>query len=198
MIVYRRLFSAMRYRNRYRSCMVCLAVGREVIDRAAGNPLGDAYALHAESVRRAAYAVVRDSDLAEDVTQEVFLAMWVHPERYDPERGTFESLLRVMARSRALDAVRRGAAAQRACDRLRAEPVAETPDPVEFVAAASRNRELRRAVARLPRDQRASISLAYWGDMTAEQVATVHGIPHGTAKSRIRIGLSKLRRDFEA
>lgn len=178
---------------------MCLVVGSAVTYRDASNPLADAYAQHAESVRRAAYSVVRDSDLAEDVTQEVFLAMWIRPERFDPERGTFESLLRVMAKSRALDAARRSSAADRARDRLRAEPVAEAaPDPVDSVASASRNRELRRAVARLPYDQRTAISLAYWGDMTAGQVATMYGVPHGTAKSRIRIGLTKLRRDLGA
>ena len=163
------------------------------------DPLADAYEQHAESVRRAAYAVVRDADLAEDVTQDVFLAMWLRPERYDPTRGSFESLLRVMAKSRALDAARRTSAAQRARDRLKAEPVFNhAPDPIDSVVASSRRRELRGAVARLPREQRASISLAYWGDMTAEQVATVHGVPRGTAKSRIRIGLNKLRREIEA
>ncbi|HEX8646407.1 MAG TPA: RNA polymerase sigma factor [Thermoleophilaceae bacterium] len=171
----------------------------EVSGGSSSHPLAEAYEQHAESVRRAAYAVVRDADLAEDVTQDVFLAMFVRPERFDPGRGTFEGLLRVMAKSRALDAARRASAAQRARDRLRAEPVADSSaDPVDSLLATTRGRELRRAVAQLPPDQRASISLAYWGDMTADQVATLHRVPRGTAKSRIRIGLDKLRRDFEA
>ena len=159
--------------------------------------LADAYRRHAESVRRTAYSVVRDSDLAEDVTQDVFLAIWVRPERFDPDRGTFESLLRVMARSRALDAARHTSAGERARVKLRGEVRSlASPDPAETVVAASTGRELRGAVARLPREQRDSISLAYWCDMTSDQVATVHGVPRGTAKSRIRIGLDKLRRDL--
>jgi RNA polymerase sigma-70 factor (ECF subfamily) len=174
-------------------------VGRTAVISGSRSHLAEAYELHADSVRRAAYSVVRDSDLAEDVTQDVFLAMWLRPERFDPERGSFEGLLRVMAKSRALDAARRKSAAQRASDRLKAEPVtASAPDPVDSVVAAARGRDLRQAVARLPIEQRASISLAYWGDMTADQVATAHHVPRGTAKSRIRIGLDKLRRDFEA
>jgi len=167
-------------------------------DRPVRPPLAQAYAQHAEAVRRAAYAVVRDRELADDVTQDVFLAVWLRPDRFDPERGTFLSLLRVMARSRALDAARHGRAGERARDRLKAEVVTRAaPDPAEIVIAAGRARELRGAVARLPVEQRASVGLAYWGDLTADQVATHHRVPHGTAKSRIRIGLSKLRRELD-
>jgi RNA polymerase sigma-70 factor (ECF subfamily) len=164
----------------------------------ADHPLALAFERHAESVRRTAYSVVRDSELADDVTQEVFLALWVRPDRFDPSRGTFVSLLRVMARSRALDAARHGRAGDRAHERLRNEvATAAAPDTAEVVVAASRARELRGAVARLPAEQRESVALAYWGDLTADQVATAHGVPHGTAKSRIRIGLAKLRHEFD-
>jgi RNA polymerase sigma-70 factor (ECF subfamily) len=168
-------------------------------DRPAGPTLADAYRHHAESVRRAAYSVVRDSDLADDVTQDVFLALWIRPDRFDPERGSFGSLLRVMAKSRALDAARHARAGDRARTRLRAEPrPAVAPDTADVVVASTRAVELRRALARLPAEQRDSLSLAYWGGLSAEEVATVHGIPHGTAKSRMRLGLAKLRRDLPA
>ena len=174
--------------------MATTAIG----DRPAGPALADAYRHHAESVRRAAYAVVRDRDLADDVTQEVFLALWVRPERFDPSRGTFEALVRVMAKSRALDAARHARAGDRACIRLRAEPGATAaPDTADVVASATRGIELRRAVARLPAEQRDSLSLAYWGGFSADEVATIHGVPHGTAKSRMRLGLAKLRRDLD-
>ncbi len=175
-------------------------MGREaVIEQAEERELGAAYERHADTVRRAAFSVVRDSALAEDVTQEVFLALWVRPDRYDPERGSFESLLRVMARSRALDAARRTNAIQRAHDRLQDQRVTGRPtgdDPAESVTNDLQSRRLRRAVRDLPTEQREAIGLAYWGELTAAEVAARHGIPHGTAKSRIRIGLKKLRRDF--
>jgi RNA polymerase sigma-70 factor (ECF subfamily) len=167
-------------------------------DGPAGQPLAEAYRHHADSVRRAAYSVVRDPELADDVTQEVFLALWVRPDRFDPARGTMESLLRVMAKSRALDAARSAQAGQRARDRLAAEPgEPSTSDPADHVATASGARQLRRAVARLPVEQRDSLALAYWGGLTAGQVAALHGVPHGTAKSRMRIGLAKLRRELD-
>jgi RNA polymerase sigma-70 factor (ECF subfamily) len=174
-------------------------VQREAVTgQAAGQELGAAFALHAETVRRAAFSVVHDSALAEDVTQEVFLAMWLRPERYDPGRGSFEGLLRVMARSRALDAARRAGAVQRAHDRLKDQPdrVSAGGDPAEAVTNDLQSRRLRHAVRDLPSEQREAIGLAYWGEMTAAEVAACRGIPHGTAKSRIRIGLKKLRRDF--
>ena len=167
-------------------------------EQGAGISLAEAYERHAESVRRAAYSVVRDCALAEDVAQDVFLALWVRPDRYDPDRGTFERLLRVMARSRALDAARRSTAARRAHERLQGQVDASrtaTEDPADAVAAASEGRALRDAVMRLPTDQRETISLAYWGELTSEEVAARHGVPLGTAKSRIRIALAKLGRD---
>ena len=156
------------------------------------------YARHAETVRRAAYSVVRDRALAEDVTQDVFLALWLRPDRYDARRGSFEGLLRVMARSRALDAVRHAGAVQRAHDRLQDQPEADRPaaDPADAVTNELQSRRLRRAVRDLPAEQREAIGLAYWGELTVAEVAAHRGIPHGTAKSRIRIGLTKLRRDF--
>ena len=161
--------------------------------------LASTYEQHAESVRRTAFSVVRDPALAEDVTHDVFLALCTRPERYDPERGSLESLLRVMARSRALDAARRAGAAQRAHVRLQHEPdepARMTADPADAVPNELRARRLRRAVSELPEEQREAITLAYWGEFSAAEVAREHGIPHGTAKSRIRIGLTKLRRDF--
>jgi RNA polymerase sigma-70 factor, ECF subfamily len=178
---------------------VCEVVTQEGSRAGAGlEELAATYEAHADSVRRTALAVVRDPALAEDVTQDVFLALWSRPERYDPQRGSVESLLRVMARSRALDAARRAGAAQRAQVRLcrEADEPERAADPADAVPNELRARRLRRAVRELPDDQRTAITLAYWGEFSAAEVARVYGIPHGTAKSRIRIGLKKLRRDF--
>ena len=190
-----------RRRNRYRSCTVRAAVGRDqVTGTDVHAALADAYEEHAESIRRAAYSVVQDSELAEDVTQDVFLALWTRPDRYDPDRGTVESLLRVMARSRALDAARRTTASQRARDRLEGQTVVAErtePDLADGVAAELRARKLRNAILALPPEQRETISLAYWGQLTSEEVAAHHGVPLGTAKSRLRLGLTKARANLK-
>src|SRR3712207_1089890 len=76
------------------------------------------YRRHQPAVFRAAHAVLQDRVLAEDVAQDVFLALWRRPDRYDPRRGDIGPYLRLMARSRALDLWRTSRTGQRAVDRL--------------------------------------------------------------------------------
>ena len=121
---------------------------------------------------------------------------------FDARRGELATYLRLMARSRALDLWREGQAAGRASDRLKivvsgAEArVDETP-----VAALERDdarERVREALRRLPEPQREALVLAYWGGMTADEIARREHVPLGTAKSRIRLGMQKLRQDCPA
>jgi RNA polymerase sigma-70 factor (ECF subfamily) len=155
------------------------------------------YDEHHRSVFAAALGIVRNQALAEDVTQDVFLKLWRDPARYDARRGELGSYLRLMARSRALDLYREGQARGRASDRLslvagRDEGrVDERPEP-----AAAREEDrgtVRQALRTLPDPQREALVLAYWGGLTADQIAARAGVPVGTVKSRIRLGLTKLR-----
>jgi RNA polymerase sigma-70 factor (ECF subfamily) len=134
---------------------------------------------------------------AEDVTQEVFLRLWRRPDTFDARRGELGSYLRLMARSRALDLWRESQAAGRASDRLKlvvgraVERVDDSPAP-----AAERHdahTTVRAALAALPMAQREALVLAYWGGLTADEIARRSQVPLGTAKSRIRLGLAKLR-----
>ena len=107
-----------------------------------------------------------------------------------------------MARSRALDLWREGQAAGRASDRLKLV-VAKEESRVEDRPAPMAEREsdrtaVRDALRHLPEPQREAVVLAYWGGLTADQIAKRAGVPLGTAKSRIRLGLAKLREEFEA
>ena len=152
------------------------------------------YEQHKADVFRAAASVLRDAALAEDVTQEVFLALW-RGGGYDHTRGSLGPYLRLVARSRALDVWRSNRTRQRAIDRLqesaRLHPaVAEEPSHV-VVRATDRERA-RRGVRNLPADQRQAIGLTYWAGLTAQQVADVQDVPLGTAKSRVRLALRKL------
>jgi RNA polymerase sigma-70 factor, ECF subfamily len=100
-----------------------------------------------------------------------------------------------MARSRALDIARSDSAGARAGDRLAAiveadPPQAERPD--ERVEARDRSTRLRAAVGRLPKLQREAVALAFWGDLPAREIAERTGVPLGTARSRLRLGIEKL------
>lgn len=144
-----------------------------------------------------AHGILRDREAAEDVVQEVFLRLG-RDGRFDASRGPLVAFVRMAARSRALDVLRRGKAAERTRERFaRAEPPGSPgqDDPgTAAVATADRDR-LRAAVRALPELQREAVALAFWGDMTQAEVAVRTGTPVGTAKSRVRLGLQRLRDD---
>jgi RNA polymerase sigma-70 factor, ECF subfamily len=161
-----------------------------------------AYDDHARGAYRAAYRVLGDAAQAQDVVQDVFLKLWRQPGKFDARRGELGSYLRLMARSRALDLWREGQAAGRASDRLklgvaREEGRADERPDVAAEHDAQRS-TVRDALRELPPVQREAIVLAYWGGLTADEIARRSNVPLGTAKSRIRLGLAKLRGDFEA
>lgn len=160
------------------------------------------YDAHARGVHAAAARVLGDPVRAQDVVQDVFLRLWRRPDRFDPRRGEIGTFLRLMARSRALDLWREGEAAGRASDRLRdavatAAPRADGRPDAEV--PARRDRALvHAALRRLPAPQREALILAYWGGLSADQIARRAGVPLGTAKSRIRLALSRLRVELAA
>ena len=129
--------------------------------------------------------------------QDVFLRLWRRPRSFDERRGALGSYLRLMARSRALDLWREAQAAGRASDRLKVVVADEDPRRRRPARAAAERAQTRGvlgdALRRLPEAQREALVLAYWGGLTADEVARRSEVPLGTAKSRIRLGLSKLR-----
>ncbi len=160
-----------------------------------------AYDEHAPGVYGAAYRILGNQAQAQDVAQDVFLRIWRKPARFDAKRGELGSYLRLMARSRALDLWREGQAAGRASDRLKVV-VAQDEPRVEDRPSAAVERDderetIRAALRKLPSAQREALVLAYWGGLTADQIATRAGVPLGTAKSRIRLGRATLRDEVE-
>jgi RNA polymerase sigma-70 factor (ECF subfamily) len=155
------------------------------------------YAAHARRVYANAYRILRDPAKAEDIVQDVFLRLWLHPDRFDEGRGELGSYLALMARSRALDVARSESAAARATDRLTQAVEADPPHverPDERAEARDRSTRLRAAVTRLPKLQREAVALAFWGDLPAREIAERTGVPLGTARSRLRLGIEKLER----
>lgn len=158
-----------------------------------------AYRAHARRVAAAARRVLGDPVAAEDVAQEVFMRLWERPHLYDPRRGSLAAFLSVMARSRALDRHRAESALDRA--RLRFadveafKPVAAEPAQDELERRDERER-LRQALLRLPHTQRQTVALAYGRELNSAEIARVMHVGRATARSRLRLGLGKLRADL--
>jgi RNA polymerase sigma-70 factor (ECF subfamily) len=139
--------------------------------------------------------LVGDEASARDVCQEVFVGLWQRPDRFDPERASLRTWLAVVARRRAIDLLRQRGRRQRREERAAAVAGVVAPPDIEEAAEAMVDGELlRTALAELPDEQRHAIELAFLEGLTHREVAVRLGIPEGTAKSRIRLGLSRLAR----
>jgi RNA polymerase sigma-70 factor, ECF subfamily len=159
-----------------------------------------AYRAHERRVRAAAQRVVVDPGAAEDVTQEVFLKLWQRPDLFDDKRGSLAAFLCVMARSRALDRLRSEGALDRARLRLAEHFAVLEPgtdeEPVAALVRRDENEDLRRAMLRLPAAQREALTLAYGGEMNSVEIARRTHVGRATARSRLRLGIGKLRADL--
>jgi RNA polymerase sigma-70 factor, ECF subfamily len=158
-----------------------------------------AYRTHQRRVRAAAQRVVADAATAEDVVQEVFLKLWMRPQLFDSRRGSLAAFLCVMARSRALDRLRADGAQDRARGRLaehRALEPASTEPPVAALERRDEREALRRALLRLPHAQREALTLAYGRELSSVEIARHTHVGRATARSRLRLGLGKLRADL--
>ena len=159
--------------------------------------LSDLYDQFGSYVFGLAARVIGDRNAAEDVTQEVFLSIWERPEAFEPSRGRLRTFLGTLAHRRAVDLVRREEARRRRAARD-AATMMPVPDVGELAMAIVTAEQVRAEVERLPQDQRSAIELAYFGGRTYRQVAEELGIPEGTAKSRMRLGLARIAQALEA
>ncbi|GAB2924127.1 MULTISPECIES: sigma-70 family RNA polymerase sigma factor [Streptomyces] len=148
----------------------------------------------AGSVLAVARAVLRDPAQSEEVAQEVLVEVWRTAPRYRPERGTAVNWILTLAHRRAVDRVRSVEAA--AARDHRAALLARTPefDEVsEQVEARLEREQVRRCLRTLTEIQRQAVTLAYYRGLTYSQVAEALTLPLGTAKTRLRDGLIRLR-----
>lgn len=156
--------------------------------------LREAITAYGNLVHGMARRVLGEPSLAEEVAQDTFLALWRRPGAFDPERGSLLSFLLAVARNKAIDLVRKEESRRRRADAL----IAESKVPGRTVGDGEANRidernEVKEALAKLSNVQREAIVLAYFGGRTYREVAVELGIPEGTAKTRLRDGLSRLR-----
>jgi RNA polymerase sigma-70 factor (ECF subfamily) len=158
---------------------------------------GDALAALYDRYGRLAYSLAQritgDASEAEDVVQESFLAFWRQAARVDPARGA-KSYLMTIVHHRAIDLIRRRTGRpERTLETLEAMP-ARTPDPVEIASMTEDHDRVRAAVNGLPDDQRRAVELTYFGGLTIAEMAEQEAIPLGTAKSRLRLAMDRMRK----
>ena len=154
---------------------------------------------HADAAFSLAYRMCGRHAIAEDVTQEAFLAIWRGGARYDRARAGVRTWVLGIVHHRAVDALRRhDVHARRRAGDDALEDSLEARERTDVQALDNEAaRELRGALERLPREQRRVIELAYFGGFTHVEIASMLEEPIGTIKGRMRLGLHKLRDHLE-
>jgi RNA polymerase sigma factor (sigma-70 family) len=175
-------------------------------DRDADQRLMRAFARHDPAAADALYRrfagriyglglVMLGSDAAaQDLVQDTFVKLWRSAERYDRSRGKLETWVLLIARSLAIDAIRRRVLEARTLEHVeRPSEVDDDPGPDDVAITLDLTDRARAAMASLPPEQRAALELAYLGGKTSAEISDMEGIPIGTAKTRIRAALLRLR-----
>jgi RNA polymerase sigma-70 factor (ECF subfamily) len=139
-----------------------------------------------------ALRVLRDAGEAEDVMQEIFIQIWQNPQSYVAGRGSLGGWLVVTARNRSIDKLRR---------RKPTDPVElfTLPSPLNLAQESERNlliEKIQNAMTRLRAEQRSSLQLAFFEDLTHSEIAEKTGDPLGTIKTRIRLALIAIRKEL--
>jgi RNA polymerase sigma-70 factor (ECF subfamily) len=155
--------------------------------------LGLLYERYGPLVYGLARKVTGSSSGAEDVTQDAFASLWERIGRFDVTRGSLKAFLCTIAHRRAVDWVRREASSTRRARTAGLLGSTERADPPDAALAFDESSRLRQALYELPIEQRHAVVLAYYDGLSYRQVASRLGIPEGTAKSRLRLALARLR-----
>ncbi len=159
--------------------------------------LAGLYDRHSRGAFALAYRILGDVEAAEDVVQDAFLAAWRGVETFRRERGSVRGWLLSITHHRAVDLLRRRIAFRPSSLDVAAQQESDA-DTFFEVDRNVRGAAVRQALTTLPAPQRAAIQLAYFSGYTQSELAELLGVPLGTIKGRMRIGLHKLRRALEA
>ncbi len=164
--------------------------------------LGKLYDRYARIVYAIAWKSLNSVEDCEEVVLDVFAQVWRIADRFDVERGSGETWLFTLARSRILDRLRKLQRLNKVSDAIEAGKEIEFPtasvDPIEAVEILERRQQVLRALHQIPPEQRQVIELAYYQGLTHLEISTRTGLSLGTVKTRLRLGLSKLRIVFES
>jgi RNA polymerase sigma-70 factor (ECF subfamily) len=157
--------------------------------------LGDLYDRYGKLVYGLALCLLKNSQEAEDLTQEIFLTLW-RKGNYNPARGSLSSFLTTLTRSRAIDKLRSRRSSLTLLDRWQRTTPTEVAanTPLEQASFAERSQQVRNALAQLSDDQRQVLEMLYYQGLSQSEIAQQLNIPLGTVKTRSRLGLLKLRK----
>jgi RNA polymerase sigma-70 factor (ECF subfamily) len=167
----------------------------QLVQRAEASAFEVVYDRHAGAAFSLAYRMCGARQLAEEVVQEAFLSIWRSGARYDRARGSVRTWILGITHHRAIDVLRRGVVQDR--HRASDEGIEERFEASERtdveVARREEALEVRGALDVLPDEQRRAIELAYYGGFTQSEIAEMLGVPIGTVKGRMRLGMEKMR-----
>ena len=156
--------------------------------------VGELYDRHNRLLYGLITRILRDRSEADEVLQEVFVAVWNRASTYDAAAGSLTGWLVGIARNRAIDRLRANTTRRRALEAVTPErPATEPANPETDAWLAEQRRAVVQALEAIPRDQRDLIEEAYYLGLTQSELAERHQLPLGTVKTRIRSGLLTLR-----
>jgi RNA polymerase sigma-70 factor (ECF subfamily) len=158
------------------------------------------YDRHSRVAYSLAFRLLGDRQSAEDLVQDAFLAVWRNAEGYTPARGSVRNWLLSIVHNRGVDRLRTLAAMSRRRDALEQVELRrpDEPDAAALGIGRAMAGALRQELSALPGDQFEVLKLAYYGGFTHHEIAEMLGLPLGTVKSRMRLGLERLRRGLGA
>jgi len=154
------------------------------------------YDRYAQVLFAVAFKILGSTEEAEEVVLDVWRQVWRVASTYTPQRGRVDTWLFMLLRSRALDrrrSLKRSERVTVAAQELTVTAFQESVDPAENAVIAERRQQVRIALAQLPCEQRQVLELVYYQGLTHAEIAAQTGQPLGTVKTRIRLGLVKLR-----
>jgi RNA polymerase sigma-70 factor, ECF subfamily len=166
------------------------------------NALSQLYDRYSRLIYAIAWKSLNSVEDCEEVVLEVFAQVWRIADRFDAAKGSPEQWIFTLARSRILDRLRKIQRLNKVNTAIAAEKEIAFPtisvDPLEAVEIAERRQEVLAALSQIPPAQRQMIEMAYYKGLTHTEIAAATGLSLGTVKTRLRLGLSKLRIQFDS
>src|SRR5215207_1970058 len=157
------------------------------------------YDRHSRSAFSLAYRMMGDRQAAEDLAQDAFLKVWRGAEGYRVERGSVRTWILSIVHNRGIDQLRSTASRRRTQEKVEASaPVSQPSEAFAETWRNSQREQVREALGTLPQEQLKILELAYFSGYTHVEIAELLGLPLGTVKGRMRLGLKKIRDYFDS